>query len=74
MPSIKLEIKNCLDCTLLKQVRVYTEDSFERDHDWFCGKHINIDTGQMNKIAGSVSWNEGNKIPVPEWCPILIKE
>jgi hypothetical protein len=66
MPEIKLQIKNCKQCPHLVEKRIYTEDSFERPHDWICNKKSKI-------IRHFVTWNEEEKIPIPNWCLIVIK-
>lgn len=64
MTQIKLEIKTCKECPFFKEERLYTADSFELAHDWFCKKMNN------KEIAGYVSWYEEKKVRIPEWCPI----
>ncbi len=66
--KIELEIKSCRECPFFEEKRHYTADSFEHEHDWFCGKADN------KKIAGSVSWNEEKDIKIPDWCPAKVKK
>jgi len=67
MPKIAIDIKNCQDCPFFNEERHYTADSFETAFDWFCKKKDN------KKIAWYVSWNEGKKIEIPKWCPVIVK-
>lgn len=64
MTTIKIVIKDCRGCPFFKSTPAYTEDSFERPEDWFCGKK------NGKKIAGYVDWND--KVEVPKWCPIKV--
>lgn len=65
MTTIKIEIKNCMQCPFFKQERLYTADSFEQANDWLC-LHPNH---KIKKISGYVEWHEEKKVPIPDWCP-----
>ena len=68
MAKIELEIKNCQQCPNFDRKRIYTADSWEEGYDWLCkAKHDKV-------IAGFVEWNEPDTIPIPQWCPILVKD
>jgi hypothetical protein len=69
MTKIILDIKTCRECSNIDVIRGYiSPDSFEApNYDWFC--KVNGE-----KIRGYVEWHEENKIPIPEWCPILLKK
>ena len=62
---IKYEIKDCSECKFRKITDQYSSDGWDRMENWFCTK-------SNKKIAGAIEWHD--KIPVPEWCEILIKE
>jgi len=64
MATIKLEIKDCSDCSHCKIGKVYTPDSWDDVQKWHCTK-------QDKQIFGYHEWND--KSPIPDWCPILIK-
>lgn len=58
--------KTCKDCSYWKEGQDDSTDDFDRGNDWICTK--------MNKIiAGFVEWHEVNKILIPHWCPLLLK-
>jgi len=61
--EIKLEIKTCMECPFWERKRVFTADSWEEGYDWTCKK-----TGKQ--IASFVEWNEVDKVPIPDFCPI----
>jgi hypothetical protein len=57
-------INHCNECPNLKSDRVYTPDSFEHIEKFMCKKK------RDKKISGYVE--RGEKVEVPEWCPIRI--
>lgn len=65
MPEIKIKIKSCQDCPFFTSETQYTADSFERPEKWICKKKSN------KVIRNYVDWND--KVPVPDWCPVLVK-
>jgi Zn ribbon nucleic-acid-binding protein len=67
MAIVSFEITNCKQCKFLKTDPAYSEDSFERDEKWTCGRADKV-------IDESVSWSEESRIKIPFWCPILVKE
>ena len=67
MPKIALEIVSCKDCPFKKSTNFWSSDGWDRMEDWVCTK------SNEKKIAGSVEWHEESKVPVPDWCPILIE-
>jgi len=66
--SIKLKVKTCQQCPFFLSERAYTADSFEMCFNWFCNKE------EKKKIRSYVDWNEEDKVPIPEWCPVLMKD
>lgn len=62
--KIVLELNTCQECPFFEKNEC---DSWAK-YDWFCSK---VD---HKKIRGYVSWNEEDKVPVPEWCPIKIDD
>lgn len=67
MAKIELEIKSCKDCPFIKMERRYGADSWEETHDWYCSKESN------KEIETDVEWRDVNTVPIPKWCPILVK-
>jgi len=65
----KIEISNCGDCPFNNPKRVYTADSFEMIFSWHCKKK------KDKKIHNYVEvFDDHNKIPIPDWCPIIVKK
>ena len=71
MSKIQIEIKSCSGCPYHTTKRHYTSDSFEMAFNYFCLK-IKKD-GEMRQIASYIE-REREMPPVPEWCPLLVKE
>ncbi len=65
MVKIHLEIISCNKCPKMDERNPWSSDGFDRMIDWHC-------TEADRKIAGSVEWHD--KIPIPEWCPLLCKD
>lgn len=63
MTKITLEIKTCKECPFFEEKRLYTSDSWEHAHDWFCKAK------DSKKIAGYINWNEEKDVEIPDWCP-----
>lgn len=60
-------IKNCKECSNWFTDNYYSTDGWDHMEDWNCklvGK----------KIKGAVEWHEEGKIPIPNWCPYIIKK
>ena len=66
MTKIVVDIKNCSECPFWDSERVYTADSFEMPFKWMCKK------SHKRVISGFVEWHD--KVPVPEWCPLILKD
>ena len=64
--KIQLEIKSCQECPFWEEGDRRSTDDFDSGHDWFCKKKNN------KKIAGFVEWHE--KVEIPKWCPIAVKD
>lgn len=64
MTKIAIDIKGCAECPFVKVEKVYTPDSFDNVHSFYCTK-------QKKMIAGYVERKEPK---VPDWCPIKIDE
>lgn len=62
---IKHEIADCSECKFHTVSDRYSSDGWDRMEDWTCTK-------SNKKIAGGVEWHD--KIPVPNWCEILVIE
>lgn len=63
--EIKIDIKDCSQCTHFESERVYTADSFEMPFKWMCKKADN------RVISSFVEWHD--KIAIPDWCPCRIE-
>jgi hypothetical protein len=66
MTTIQFDIKTCSDCPFVDSQRVYTADSYENVHEYWCTKKRNRKIAQIDSF---------DKMPeVPEWCPIKVKQ
>jgi hypothetical protein len=71
MVKITLDIKSCKKCPHFEERRgkYVSPDSFEApNYDWFC-----LANGGEKEIQSYVEWHEEKKIPIPEWCPFIVK-
>ena len=67
--KVAYDIESCKQCPFFDTERYYSPDSFEApSFDWYCEKMGH------KKICGYVEWHEEDKIKIPEWCPIKVKE
>lgn len=60
-----IQITSCKSCPHFRETPYMTADSFERAHNWLCGKMGD------KKIQGYVEWHEEKSIEIPNWCPLL---
>lgn len=58
-----LKIDNCQSCPHLNIGMEYSLDGFDSGKPWFC-KLLN------RQIYSWVEWNEPDKMPIPEDCPL----
>ena len=65
MPKIVLEIKDCSQCPFHVISGTYSTDGWDKMDEWFCSKENEI-------IRYGVEW--GDKVPIPDWCPILLEK
>ena len=63
---IEKEIDKCWNCPMYKSERVYTPDSFEMSFNYIC----NV----ANRVVAKNVEHEWEMPPVPDWCPLLVKE
>ncbi len=63
--KIVLEIKDCSGCPHCDISRIYTPDSFKMIVKWICRK--------SNKVISDYVEHR-DKLKIPDWCKILIKE
>ena len=66
MAIIGIEIEKCNKCPYVYTEPVLTGDSWDHMEDYIC-------TQNNQKIAGCVEW-PSEIPPVPDWCPIRIKQ
>lgn len=87
MTKIAMEIKNCSQCPNCYDERFYTSDSFEHESNYYCKLFPNYDKhpktdhqvkelvqlrGKPGVIDLFVEWRL--EVPVPDWCPLKVKE
>lgn len=65
MPKIYLNINDCEECPHSKSSRVYTSDSFEDVRKVYCEIKEQV-------VHAYLEWRDDS--PVPDNCPLLIKE
>ena len=70
MATIAIEIKSCKLCPHFDTANQWSSDGWDRMEDWICA-HPSCNP---KKIQGCVEWHEESKIPIPDWCPVLIKQ
>jgi hypothetical protein len=64
MAKLLIEIDKCNKCPFVKCEGVYTQDSFECECNYKCGKN-------NRTIATYIEYNR--EMPeVPNWCPIKV--
>lgn len=59
--------RGCEKCPFHKEANPWSSDGWDKMLDWICSA-----TEDNRKVAGSVEWHD--KIPVPDWCPILVED
>lgn len=88
MTKIMMEIKDCEDCPHCRTERFYTEDSWEHAENYYCRKivgnkqfpctdHHIAELRELMKSPGIIGIyieRRSELGPVPEWCPLKVKE
>jgi len=67
MAQIIIDISNCGQCPHWKAENFHSSDGWDRMEDWMCYKNPE----NKRKISGSVEWHD--KIAIPDWCEITLK-